>query len=59
MKAPDPVFTSSTSDWVPSAIFFDMIDERDERDGLDGGGDVAQGVELAVGRSEVGTGGRR
>ena len=27
MNAPAPNFTSSTSDCVPSAIFFDMIDE--------------------------------
>jgi hypothetical protein len=27
MNAPVPTFTSSTSDSVPSAIFFDMIDE--------------------------------
>ena len=26
MNAPEPTFTSKTSDWVPSAIFFDMID---------------------------------
>ena len=26
MNAPVPTFTSSTSDAVPSAIFFDMID---------------------------------
>ena len=26
MKAPEPTFTSSTRDSVPSAIFFDMID---------------------------------
>ena len=27
MKAPEPTFTSRTSESVPSAIFFDMIDE--------------------------------
>ena len=27
MKAPSPVFTSSTRPSIPSASFFDMIDE--------------------------------
>ena len=44
MKAPEPNFTSSTSASVPSAIFFDMMLEADQRDRLDGSGDIAQRV---------------
>ena len=53
MKAPLPTLTSSTSAPVPSAIFLLMIELGDERDRLDRAGDVAQGVELLVGRGEA------
>ena len=53
MNAPDPTLTSSTSAPVPSAIFLLMIERRDERDRLDGARDVAQRVELAVGRARA------
>ena len=52
MNAPVPTLTSSTSAPVPSAIFLLMIERRDQRDRLDGAGDVAQRVELLVGRGQ-------
>ena len=54
MNAPRPVLTSSTSASMPSAIFLLMIDARDQRDALDRAGHVAQGVELLVGRRDLG-----
>jgi hypothetical protein len=47
MNAPLPNFTSSTSESMPSASFFDRMLAHDERDALDRAGDVAQRVECA------------
>ena len=58
MNAPVPVLTSSTRPPMPSAIFLLMIDARDERDALDRAGDVAQRVELPVGRRDLARSGR-
>ena len=52
MKAPVPTLTSSTSAPVPSAIFLRHDRRGDQRDRLDGAGDVAQRVELLVGRGQ-------
>ena len=53
MNAPEPTFTSSTRAPVPSAIFLLMIELAISGIGLDRAGDVAQRVELAVGRRQV------
>ncbi len=57
MNAPEPTFTSSTSAAAPSAIFLLMIELAIS--GIDStvAGHVAQRVQLAVGRCELGTGG--
>ena len=54
MNAPLPYFTSSTRPSMPSAIFFLMMRRRDKRDALHRRRHVAQGVELAVGRRDLG-----
>jgi hypothetical protein len=53
MNAPEPTLTSRTSAPVPSAIFLLMIELAIKRDGLDRAGDVAQRVQLAVGRRQA------
>ena len=52
MNAPEPIFTSSTSDVGALGDLLAHDRAGDQRDRLDGGRDVAQGVELAVGGSE-------
>ena len=54
MNAPSPTLTSSTIASAPPASFFDMMLDGDQRDDVDGRGDVAERVELLVGRDEVG-----
>ena len=56
MNAPDPTLTSSTRADVPSAIFFDMIELAMRGIDSDGARDVAERVELAIGRRQAGPG---
>ncbi len=52
MKAPLPVLTSSTSVCETGSKLLGQDGGRDQRNGIDGGGDIAHGVELAVGRRQ-------
>ena len=54
MNAPEPTFTSSTSASRPTASFFDMMEDAIKRNGFDGGGGIAQRVQLAVGGRHLG-----
>ena len=55
-NAPEPTLTSSTSASAPSASFLLMIELAISGSDSDGRGDVAQRVDLAVGRRQVARG---